>query len=111
QVSGGEAYQARAESQSVREIVLQPDRGLIVDAQGRSLVANRSSWVVSVDRTTLGKLPDNDAERLLRRLSRAVDVKVKRIRALLLDCGARDAEAGVCWNGSPYQPVPVAQDV
>ena len=47
QVASGEDYQAKAASQSVREIVVQPDRGLIVDAQGRPLVANRSSWVVS----------------------------------------------------------------
>ncbi len=111
QVAGGEAYQARAASQSVREIVLQPDRGLIVDAQGRPLVANRSSWVVSVDRTTLGKLPDDEADTLLRRLSRAVEVKPKRIRAMLLDCGRTGSVAGTCWNGSPYQPVPIADDV
>ncbi len=111
QVDGGEAYQARAESQSVREIVLQPDRGLIVDAQGRSLVANRSSWVLSVDRTTLGKLPEGESDTLLRRLSKAVGVKAKRIRAMLLDCGQSGSVAGTCWNGSPYQPVPIAQDV
>lgn len=111
QVAGGEAYQARAASQSVREIVTQPDRGLIVDAQGRPLVANRSSWVVSVDRTTLGKLPDGDADTLLRRLAKAVGVKAGRIRAMLLDCGQPGSVAETCWNGSPYQPVPVAEDV
>ena len=56
QVVGGEDYHAQAAAQSVREIVVQPQRGLIVDAQGRPLVANRTSWVVSVDRTLLGKL-------------------------------------------------------
>ncbi len=111
QVDGGEAYQAKAASQSVREIVVQPDRGLIVDAQGRSLVANRTSWVVSVARTTLGKLPDGESDKLVRRLSRVVGVKPKRIRAKLLNCGDADAVSGTCWNGSPYQPVPVAEDV
>ena len=51
QVVGGEEYHAQAASQSVREIVVQPQRGLIVDDMGRPLVANRTSWVVSVDRT------------------------------------------------------------
>ena len=56
QVVSGETYHARAASQSLRDIVVQPERGLIVDDQGRPLVANRTSWVVSVDRTLLGKL-------------------------------------------------------
>ena len=47
QVLGGEAYQAQAAEQSVRELVVQPARGLIVDDMGRPLVANRTSWVVS----------------------------------------------------------------
>jgi penicillin-binding protein 2 len=51
QVVSGETYHARAASQSLRDIVVQPERGLIVDDQGRPLVANRTSWVVSVDRT------------------------------------------------------------
>ena len=51
QVLTGDEYQAKAAEQSVRDIVVQPARGLIVDAMGRPLVANRDSWVVSVDRT------------------------------------------------------------
>ena len=35
QVVSGETYHARAASQSLRDIVVQPERGLIVDAQGR----------------------------------------------------------------------------
>src|SRR3546814_8398465 len=73
QVAGGEVYQAKAASQSVREIVLQPDRGPIVDAQGRPLVNKRSSWVVSIDRTTIGKLPDEERETLIRRVATVVE--------------------------------------
>ena len=75
QVVSGDDYHAQAANQSVREIVVQPQRGLIVDAQGRPLVANRMSWVVSVDRTLLGKLrraPAGRAARPDRR--RAVDL-------------------------------------
>ena len=42
QVVSGDEYHAQAASQSVREIVVQPQRGLIVDDQGRPLVANRT---------------------------------------------------------------------
>jgi len=111
QVASGEAYQAKAASQGVREIVVQPDRGLIVDAMGRPLVANRSSWVVSVDRTTLGKLPENGRERLLQRLARALGRDRERLEARLLNCGDPGSVRGRCWNGSPYQPVPVDSDV
>ncbi len=111
QVVEGGSYQARAASQSVRDIVQQPERGLIVDAEGRPLVANRTAWVVSVDRTTLGRLSDRGQELVLRRVARAVGVKERRIRARLVDCGSEGARPRLCWNGSPYQPVPVAEDV
>ena len=74
QVIGGESYQAQAADQSVRDIVVQPQRGLIVDSQGRPLVANRLSWVVSLDRTVLGKLDPADRATLVRRVARVVDV-------------------------------------
>ena len=55
QILSGEAYQAQAADQSVRDLVVQPARGLIVDDMGRPLVANRTSWVVSLDRTLLAQ--------------------------------------------------------
>ncbi len=51
QVLSGEAYQAQAADQSVRELVVQPARGLIVDDMGRPLVANRTAgWSASTAR-------------------------------------------------------------
>jgi penicillin-binding protein 2 len=111
QVPTGDGYKAQAAQQSVRDVVVQPARGLIVDDMGRPLVANRSSWVVSIDRTLLGKLPDDVRAATLRKLSRVVHVPVSEIEARTLLCGQPDAERGTCWNGSPYQPVPVARDV
>ncbi|ROR91659.1 penicillin-binding protein 2 [Nocardioides aurantiacus] len=111
QVATGEGYQAAAAEQSVRDVVVQPARGLIVDDVGRPLVANRSSWVVSVDRTLLGKLPEDIRERTLDRLAGVVKVERATIDARMVVCGQSGAEAGSCWNGSPYQPVPVARDV
>ena len=111
QVVSGEAYQGRAAAQSVREIVVQPARGLIVDDQGRPLVANRLSWVVSIDRTVLGKLSEQQGRTLVKRVARVVDQRPARMRKKLVACGADGSAPGVCWNGSPYQPVPVALDV
>ena len=100
QVVSGEVYQGKAAAQSVRDIVVQPQRGLIVDAMGRPLVANRMSWVVSIDRTMLDELPGHQRRRLVQRVADAVSVPPRSVARRLAD-----------WNGSPYQPVPVAEDV
>ena len=94
QVVGGEEYHAQAASQSVREIVVQPQRGLIVDDMGRPLVANRTSWVVSVDRSVLGKLTEHQQEVLVERVAGVVDVSAPRIRKLLVTCGEAGSASG-----------------
>jgi penicillin-binding protein 2 len=111
QVFTGEEYQAKAAEQSVREIVVQPPRGLIVDAMGRPLVTNRTSWVVSVDRTVLGKMSEADRDALLHKVAKAVHEPYADLVARTILCGQPGAVAGTCWNGSPFQPVPVARDV
>ncbi len=111
QILSGEAYQAQAADQSVRELVVQPARGLIVDDMGRPLVANRTSWVVSLDRTLLHKLGEAERDELLHRVARAVKEPYRKVVARSLICGEPGSKQGTCWNGSPYQPVPVAEDV
>ncbi len=111
QVLTGDSYKAQAASQSIRDVVVQPPRGLIVDDMGRPLVANRSTWVVSIDRTLLGKQTPAQREATLRKLARAVHSDYADVLARTLVCGQPGAVKGTCWNGSPYQPVPVARDV
>ena len=111
QILSGEAYQAQAADQSVRELVVQPARGLIVDDMGRPLVANRTSWVVSLDRTLFHKLGEAERDQLLHRVARAVKQPYPKVRARSLICGEPGSKQGTCWNGSPYQPVPIAEDV
>ncbi len=100
QVVTGETYQGKAAAQSVRDVVVQPERGLIVDAMGRPLVANRMSWVVSIDRTMFGELTERQQRTLVKRVARVVHARPRAIIGRLQD-----------WNGSPFQPVPVAEDV
>jgi len=111
QVVTGDTYQNQAASQSVREVVTQPQRGLIVDDQGRPLVANRLAWVVSLDRGVLDGMDDDQRTSVLKRVSRMLDQRPARMEKKLVLCGTEGAQVGVCWNGSPFQPVPVAQDV
>jgi penicillin-binding protein 2 len=107
----GEEYQAKAAEQSVRDVVEQPARGLIVDAMGRPLVANRISWVVGVDRTVLGNLSAATREALLRKVAATVKEPYATVLARTRLCGTSGAVSGTCWNGSPFQPIPVASDV
>ena len=111
QVFSGDDYQAQAADQSVRDIVVQPARGLIVDDMGRPLVANRTSWVVTVDRTLLQKMDRRVQKRLLQRIADSVGRPYNAVKASTLLCGEPKSKAGVCWNGSPYQPVPIAKDI
>ena len=111
QVVGGEGYQAQAANQSVRDIVVQPQRGLILDDQGRPLVANRTSWLISIDRNLLDKLGERQRQELVRRVSVVVDETPDGVEQKLTTCGHEGSVRGTCWNGSPYQPVPVASDV
>jgi len=112
QVVSGDSYRAQAAENAVRDVVVQPQRGLIVDAMGRPLAASRLSWVVSVDRTLLDRLRPAERTRLLREVAGLVDKPYREVRDALELCGTRGAAAPPrCWNGSPYQPVPVAEGV
>lgn len=111
QVVTGDEYTAKAAAQSVREIVVQPERGLVVDDMGRPLVTNRLSWVVSLDRGVLDRMDEEQRSKLVARIGGELDLRPQRIEKLLVTCGEAGSEPGVCWNGSPLQPVPIAQDV
>ncbi|MCL2543955.1 MAG: penicillin-binding protein 2 [Nocardioidaceae bacterium] len=111
QVVTGDTYRGQAASQSIRDIVVQPQRGLIVDDQGRPLVANRLVWVVSIDSTQLNRMSDHERNGLIARVASVLHVRPLAVRRKLVPCGTQGSVNGECWNGSPYQPVPVARDV
>ena len=112
QVVSGDDYQAQAQQNAVRDIVVQPPRGLIVDDMGRPLAVNRSAWVVTIDRTVLGKLSKARAKALLHRVADVTHRRYAHVLARTKLCGEPGAKPPpLCWNGSPYQPVPIAEDV
>ena len=111
QVLEGAEYRAAAADNTVREVVDPAVRGLILDQAGRPLVSNRTSVVVTIDRQELAK-EDDDGAAVIKRLAAILDTPAARIRERLKPCGTEGAKPPpVCWNGSPYQPVPVAKDV
>lgn len=111
QVVTGEEYKVAAVNNTVREVVEPAVRGLILDQAGRPLVANRTSLVITVDKVVLEREAE-DSHEVVQRLGRILDIPAEDIADQLMPCGSEGAKPPpVCWNGTPYQPVPVAQDV
>ena len=96
-----------ANRQHTREVILAAPRGAIVDDRGRPLVANRSSLVVSVNRSALQAQADG-GKAVLQRLGRLLQVSPAELAKRITPCAK--AVPRPCWNGSPYQPVPVVTD-
>ena len=108
QVLAGSTYTKAAANLSTRDIVTAPGRGQILDDRGRPLARNRTALVVSVDRIALLRQP-NDGAAVLHRLSRIVHVSFNQLTHRITPCGPKIPKP--CWNGSPYQPIPVTSRV
>ncbi len=111
QVAEGAAYSKAAEDNRIRTIVEPATRGMVYDSSGRVLVENRTALVVSVNRTTLRRQTDRGAA-VLARLSGVIGIPAVDIARQITPCGEKyadgtPAKAPDCWNGSPYQPIPV----
>ncbi|MCU1674483.1 MAG: penicillin-binding protein 2 [Frankiales bacterium] len=105
QVYSGATYQKAASANRVREVVTPADRGEVLDAQGRTLVGNRTALVVSVNRSLLNRERD-DGKAVLARLAPVVGIAADQLARTIQPC-SKTNRPPTCWNGSPYQPVPV----
>ena len=111
QIVSADVYTAQASSNRVHSIETQAARGLILDQVGRPLVSNRTSLVVSVDRQALHTQKDH-GQAVIDRLAPALGMTPTMLSYRLELCGKQaHAKPPICWNGSPYQPVPVAKDI
>lgn len=111
QLLSGENYREAAVENTVREVATPAVRGLILDQAGRPLVSNRTSLVVTVDRVTLQREKD-DGKEVIERLAALLDMPAADIEDRLKNCGTAGAKPPpICWNGSPYQPIPITRDV
>ena len=86
-------------------IVLPAVRGEIVDARGRVLVGNTSSYVITVNRSVLQAQPDHGTKTLAR-LGALLGTSAHDLAQKITPCGIHVPSP--CWTGQPYQPVPVA---
>jgi penicillin-binding protein 2 len=111
QVVSADVYTQKASANQFRYVVTPATRGLILDQLGRPLVSNRTSLVVSVDRAVLAEQKDKGVA-VLTRLAKALGTTYTAISYRLEICGLGAHEKPpICWNGSQYQPIPVAKDI
>jgi penicillin-binding protein 2 len=108
QVKTGTAYAAQASSERVREVIQPPVRGPILTDTGSPIVDSHPALVVSVSMPTLWKLSDGGTA-VLRRLAALLGIKQSTVLREVRPCTVRTGRP--CWPGSPYQPIPVAENV
>jgi penicillin-binding protein 2 len=110
QVAAGLKYHNAALNIQSRDVVTPAVRGAIVDDNGLPLAMDRPGMAITVDRSTLGKMPDKGSA-VLHRVSTLIGVKYSDLYVRTRLCGELPVgkRAG-CWNGTLYQPVPVTKD-
>jgi penicillin-binding protein 2 len=102
------SYVSLATQDQVRTIVEPAVRGGIVSDDGQPLVTQTSSLTIAVNMAVVGQEPDNGTPeldqlaKLLRISDKTMDEKVR-----LCTVGVKQP----CWPGSPYEPIPVAEQV
>jgi penicillin-binding protein 2 len=108
QVMNTTAFTKLAAANQTRNVAVPAVRGQILDDVGDQLVTNQTELVVSVDMMTLSRQSDGGAA-VLHRLAPMLGMSYQ-----LLADKVRLCTKGVpqpCWTGSPYQPIPVDQNV
>ena len=111
QVLAGPQYQQAAADNQVRDIVAAAPRGLIVDDTGKPWATNRTALVIAVDRVALLRQKGCGSTKhvcaVLDRLAGLLRMPYQTLVDKTTLCGP-GAPVG-CWNGSPYEPIPVSE--
>jgi penicillin-binding protein 2 len=111
QLADHDDYAAAAATLNSRVVVQPALRGRILDRTGAPLVDNTSEAVVTIERAALLDA-DDGGRALVQRVAAALQLPVAQVWGRTQPCGAQGAPpVPVCWNGSPYEPVPVAAGV
>ncbi|MDI3423798.1 penicillin-binding protein 2 [Streptomyces luteolus] len=107
QVRNGDEYADEANGNHVQRVVDPAVRGSILDARGVPLADNQTRLVVSASRTELMKMKD-DGDAVLTRLAGVLGMTPKEVGNKVRLCD--DETPQPCWNGSPYQPIPITDE-
>jgi penicillin-binding protein 2 len=109
QVLDTQQYKALAQVNQTRTIVVPAVRGMITDDTGQPLVDNQTSMTVSVNMMDLSQTTSDDGRAVLARLAPLLGLSDKTLAEKVRLCTR--AVSQPCWTGSPYQPIPVAENV
>ncbi|WP_019548231.1 penicillin-binding protein 2 [Streptomyces sulphureus] len=107
QVRNGDEYEKEAAGNHVQQVVDPAVRGSILDSRGVPIADNETRLVVSVSRTELTKM-DDEGKSVLERLAKVLGTSSKELALKVRLCDAETPQP--CWNGSPYQPIPVSDE-
>jgi len=105
QVMASDEFQVAAQSNRTRTVAVEAPRGRILDRDGDVLVDNRISVQVTIDRSILRELEDDERTAVLARLADGLARSGKPTTVQTLEDRVDDQRF------SPYVPVPVAGDV
>ncbi|MFI9582090.1 penicillin-binding protein 2 [Streptomyces sp. NPDC052236] len=107
QIRNGQEYTDEAKNNHVQQVVQPAVRGSILDSRGVPLADNETRLVVSASRTELMTMED-DGKSVLTRLAEVLSMKPKDVMDKVRLCDSKTPQP--CWNGSPYQPIPVTDE-
>ncbi|HEY3958225.1 MAG TPA: penicillin-binding protein 2 [Streptosporangiaceae bacterium] len=107
QVLSSASYSALASADITQSVVVPSVRGQILDNTGQPFVDNKTALVVSVNIARLAQRSDEQA--VLARLAKLLGMSTKLLSEKVRLCTKGVSQP--CWTGSPYQPVPVRQNV
>jgi penicillin-binding protein 2 len=110
QVMASDNYRSAATENGTRQIITPAARGMILDSRGRPLARNRTALVVSISRTALLRQRDGGRD-LVAKVAKVIDEPFQEVWDKTRLCGSAGAPAPPkCFNGSPYQPIPVTDE-
>jgi penicillin-binding protein 2 len=101
QVISGERYLENANNNQIRSFGVIAPRGSIVDRDGEALVSNRPGTLVQIWPAALEEISFGERDRMIRRLSALLDLKVRAVRERVAERLATD----------PLTPVTIAATV
>ncbi|MER6777310.1 MULTISPECIES: penicillin-binding protein 2 [unclassified Streptomyces] len=107
QVRNGQEYTDEAKNNHTQQVVQPAVRGSILDSRGVPLADNETRMVVSASRTDLTKMKDKGKD-VLTRLAGVLGLNPDDVVNSVRLCDAKTPKP--CWNGSPYQPIPVTDE-
>jgi penicillin-binding protein 2 len=105
QVMAADQYNVAARANTTREVLVEAPRGRILDRNGKTIVDNRISVQVTLDRSAISRLTKARREEVLGKVADALASTSNPQTVAQIEDRIEDQRF------SPYVPVPIASDV